>query len=419
MSSSPDAFHYTRVQQANTKAAAIGLQLAEYRAHRRQVDEYRLEMFRHLVDEDAKCRSNLYLILQQPEINLLMRPDLLGLLMNIINRLNLSKSTFPLTVGLVDRYCLKRVVRRDNYQLLGVTALWISCKNLDLKYRVPTLLDLSQYCNHHFEKKMFLDMERHILNTLEYVVNAPTFDAFIDMYIHALHQSPFLAGSRNHYGVCNDVKIVAIYICEIITFYPNVSICYTQPQYALLSVVLACLMLDVGPRFSVSAFLNHVAKAAGEPMVTEAEYSQAFGLLLHVVKAPPELLILKYFREDSRYAHLMNKLLGFTKRHLARNLEYFQTGRAPNTAHEPKKEAEPKALGITTPMYPATPVSLTMSPKAECMTRPVLAALALCYTVLPTPSTLPPEMENYKKRSFGEGPALKRTKSEKTTFYIH
>lgn len=456
MSHSPDPFHSVRVAQNSLKAAALELQLAEYRAHKGQIDEYKLDMYLHLLDLDSKTRTNLHLIQQQPEINLRMRPLLLDFLMDVINKLSLSKSTFPLTVNLIDRYCLVRIVKKQHYQLLGLTALWISCKNLDLKFRIPSLADLCKYCCHCYDKKLFLEMENHVLKSLAWLVDAPTFDSFIDMYIHTLALSPFLAGSKNPHKVCNDVKVVAIYVCELIQFYPNIYFNYTSPKIALVSVVLACLILDAGHNFTVGRFFDFVTETSGVAVVSDADYTLAFALLIKVLKCPPPSLKTKYFSEDLRFLHLMKLVVGFTWKHLAPNSAFSQTGAAPVSSHcvvvdmvTPSSRDEalhtPTSVGgLTTPkFFPATPVSLSISPKNpepnyNHEKRPSVSTLAnknaygpvpgllqvalspYVHKTLPLPNLLPADGFFGTKRSYNSsGPLVKRTKSSKAIFYIH
>lgn len=456
MSNSPDIFHNVRVSQASLNASNIKLQLSEYSAHKILVDEYKDEMYLHLLELESKTRPNLCLIQQQPEINLRMRPLLLDFLMDVINKLNLSKSTFPLTVNIVDRYCSVRIVKKQHYQLLGLTALWIACKNLDSKFRIPSLNDLCKYCCHCYDKKLFLEMENHVLKSLGWQVDTPTFDAFIDMYIHTLAVSTFLAGSRNPHKVCNDVKVIAIYICELIQFYPNIYFNYTSPKIALLSVMYACMILDVGDHdFVPSDFLRLVAATTTVDLVSNSEFNQAFALLIKVLKCPPPSLKTKYFNDGLRYLSLMKLLITFTRTHLTGGSGAGSKGSmSPNGANPPTtQQSIPtqhvsrtplQSVGTTTPKYPATPILLSISPKIadtssyDNVKRPTLTSSVSTGTytnayaghdesymkTLPLPNLLPGKEEGFfgTKRHYTatcEPPRVKRSKSiSKAVFYI-
>lgn len=464
MSNSPDVFHSVRVSHLSAKAASINVQLAEYSAHKILVDEYKDEMYAHLLALEARTRPNLYLIQQQPEINLRMRPLLLDFLMDVIHKLNLSKLTFPLTVNIVDRYCSVRIVKKQHYQLLGLTALWIACKNLDSKFRIPLLQDLCKYCCHCYDKKLFLEMENHVLKSLQWQADAPTFDAFIDMYIHTLALSAFLAGSRNPHKVCNDVKVVAIYICELVQFYPNIYFNYTSPKIALLSVMFACMIRDVGElEFVPQDFLLLVAAATDVLVVSLDEFDQAFALLIKVLKCPPPLLKAKYFNEGLRHLRLMKLLIAFTNSHLPApsapmsapaSATSSATASAPSSATastsasssvsaptsapsshttSPINRTPLQSVGTTTPKYPATPVLLTISPKFvdsghyNLQKRPALVLLVSAgpfdtyHKALPLPNLLPGKESAFgtKRPLTCEPQPVKRSKSiSKAVFYI-
>ncbi|OBA23993.1 hypothetical protein METBIDRAFT_86099 [Metschnikowia bicuspidata var. bicuspidata NRRL YB-4993] len=374
MNCSPDILHHVRVSQASLKASNINLKLAEYNAHKIQVDEYKLEIYAHLLHLDTKTKPNLQLIQQQPEINLRMRPILLDFLMDVINKLSLSKSTFPLTVNIIDRYCSVRIVKKQHYQLLGLTALWIACKNLDSKFRIPLLNDLCKYCCHCYDKKLFLEMENHVLKSFGWLVDAPTFDSFIDVYIHSLAKSRFLAGSKSPHKTCNDIKVIAIYICELIQFYPNIYFNYTLPKIAMISVVLACLILDVCKFNHINDIVEFISTL--DPVITMAEFDQAFSLLTKVLKSPPPSLKAQYFNESLRFLHLMKLVVSFTWKHLAQR---DATATRHVLKYSPRSEVTctPVASGgLTTPKYPVTPVLQSISPKNPEYERPLLIAEA-------------------------------------------
>lgn len=403
--SSPDPFHPTRVAHASLKANNLPLQLAEYNAHKVHVDEYKLDMFHHLVELETRTRPNLLLIQQQPEINLRMRPLLLDFLMDVIHKLNLSKSTFPLTVNIIDRYCLVCIVNKQHYQLLGLTALWIACKSLDSKFRVPLLADLCKYCCHCYDKKLFLEMEKHVLKLLGWCVDVPTFDALVDIYIHTLAPSAFLAGSRNPNKVCNELKVLALYVCELVLFYPNIHFNYTVPRVALVAVVLASMILERTSADDTPAVLAYVAAQTGLVLLGADEFNAAFALLIKVLKCPPPSLKTKYFSDLLRFLHLMKMLVAFTWKHL----------------HVETPRPTPHATGVTTPtLYPPTPVLSTISPKHE---RPRARAALLLEHVktLPLPNLLPAEQKSFFKRTHEPDmpEPVKRAKSCKAVFYIH
>ena len=57
-----------------------------------------------------------------------MRAILVSWLIEVHLKYGLHPETLYITVNLVDRYCERQVVARNEYQLLGVTAMLVACK---------------------------------------------------------------------------------------------------------------------------------------------------------------------------------------------------------------------------------------------------------------------------------------------------
>ncbi|KAI5964195.1 uncharacterized protein KGF55_002137 [Candida pseudojiufengensis] len=246
ISNSPDAFHQTRVVQSQIKSSNVKVQQMEHKSHNNIISEYQLDMLEHLLTIELKSLPNLLLIEQQPEIKLSMRPLLLDFLMEVITILNLSRSTFPLTVNLIDRYCSTRIVKKQHYQLLGLTSLWISCKNLDSKFKIPTLNDLRKICVDSYNKELFIEMEKHILKSLEWQINCSTFDSFVDVFLNLL----ISIGDTNSLIIKKNfqkIKISSYYLGELFQFYPNLYFNYSSSQIAILSIMssISTLVLPI------------------------------------------------------------------------------------------------------------------------------------------------------------------------------
>lgn len=278
--------------------------LGEYVAHKNQIDEYKDEMLQHLLLMERLGRPSLEQMQMQPEITLRMRPLLLDFLMDVINKLGLSKSTFPLTVNLIDRYALVRVVKKKHYQLLGLTALWVACKNLDAKTLIPRLDDLCRYCCRCYDRSMFLEMENHLLKSLDWLVDTPTVDTFVDVYIYLLSPYRFLAGSKMSHRECTTVKIVATYLCELAHFYPHIHFHFLIPQMALAAILMSSMVLRVCSNDDLPGVLTHILDESGLVFLTMPQLDHAFLLLTKVSNRPPPSLKTKYFSDDSNCLNL-------------------------------------------------------------------------------------------------------------------
>lgn len=117
----------------------------------------------------------------------------------------LLPETLYLAVNLLDRYCSRRVVYKRHYQLVGCAALLIAAKYGDRKDRVPQIKELRSMCCGLYEDEMFTQMERHVLQTLEWTIGHPTIDSFLQL---ALSEHPYDA----------EVEHMTWFICEIALF---------------------------------------------------------------------------------------------------------------------------------------------------------------------------------------------------------
>ncbi|KAI3404893.1 hypothetical protein KGF56_002309 [Candida oxycetoniae] len=244
MANSPDSFLQVRVSESQRKASHYMVQQMEHSAHKESIDEYQLDQLEHLLSVEISTLPCLALIEQQPEIRLSMRPLLLDFLLEVITILNLSRSTFPFTVNLIDRYCSTRIIKKQHYQLLGLTCLWICCKNLDSKHKVPSLDDLSKICVGGYSKGLFMEMEKHILKSLDWVVYSPTCDSFVDLFLNLLTSLDDTNAQiiKTSY---HKIKVSAYYLGELFQFYPNIYFDYTSSQVAILATMSSISQLKL------------------------------------------------------------------------------------------------------------------------------------------------------------------------------
>jgi hypothetical protein len=146
------------------------------------------------------------LIDMQREIQWFMRPYLIDFLIEAHAAFSLLPETLFLTVNLLDRYCSKRVVYKQHYQLVGCAALLIAAKYGDKKDRVPQINELNNMCCGLYDAGMFTQMEMHVLNTLDWNIGHPTVDFFTQLIV---------AEERD----TREVEHMAAYICEIALYH--------------------------------------------------------------------------------------------------------------------------------------------------------------------------------------------------------
>jgi hypothetical protein len=115
----------------------------------------------------------------QPELQWEMRPCLVDFLIEVHLQFRLRPETLYLAMNIVDRYVSRRVVYKKHYQLVGCSALWIAAKFEDAKDRVPTVQDLHTMCRGTYDESAFIQMEGHVLATIQWTVGHPTAEAWL------------------------------------------------------------------------------------------------------------------------------------------------------------------------------------------------------------------------------------------------
>jgi hypothetical protein len=186
-------------------------------------DEYLEDIMKHMRLMEVQHRSTLsYLLFAnsakdltrpvvdsidiQPELRWSMRPYLLDFLIEAHHAFQLLPGTLFLAINLLDRYCSRREVFKRHYQLVGCASLLVAAKYGERKGRVPLIKELEIMCCSLFEEQMFIEMEWHLLNTLEWSIGHPTVDSFLQ-----------IALTEGNYGV--EVEHMARYICEVALYH--------------------------------------------------------------------------------------------------------------------------------------------------------------------------------------------------------
>ncbi|CAK7208425.1 hypothetical protein SBRCBS47491_000088 [Sporothrix bragantina] len=146
-------------------------------------DEYLEDIMQHMRHMEDETLPDVNLIDMQREIQWFMRPYLIDFIVEAHAAFTLLPETLFLTVNLLDRYCSKRVVYKQHYQLVGCAALLIAAKYGDKKDRVPQINELNNMCCGLYDAGMFTQMEMHVLNTLEWNIGHPTVDFFSQLIV--------------------------------------------------------------------------------------------------------------------------------------------------------------------------------------------------------------------------------------------
>uniref|UniRef100_A0A0E0E6K7 Cyclin N-terminal domain-containing protein n=1 Tax=Oryza meridionalis TaxID=40149 RepID=A0A0E0E6K7_9ORYZ len=98
-------------------------------------------------------------------------------------KLELLDETLFLTVNIIDRFLARENVVRKKLQLVGVTAMLLACKYEEVS--VPVVEDLILICDRAYTRTDILEMERMIVNTLQFDMSVPTPYCFMRRFLKA------------------------------------------------------------------------------------------------------------------------------------------------------------------------------------------------------------------------------------------
>ncbi|GFS35828.1 cyclin B2;1 [Actinidia rufa] len=120
---------------------------------------------------------------QQLDINDKMRAILIDWLIEVHHKFELRDETLFLTVNLIDRFLAQQAAVRKKLQLVGLVAMLLACKYEEVS--VPVVDDLVFISDKAYTRKEVLEMEKLMLNTLQFNMSVPTPYVFMKRYLKA------------------------------------------------------------------------------------------------------------------------------------------------------------------------------------------------------------------------------------------
>eukprot|EP00033_Pygsuia_biforma_P005420 GCRY01005981.1.p1 GENE.GCRY01005981.1~~GCRY01005981.1.p1 ORF type:complete len:419 (+),score=75.31 GCRY01005981.1:138-1394(+) len=164
------------------------------------VSEYTQSIYNYLRKLEVQYHVPPSYISAQTDLNEKMRHILLDWLVEVHLKFRLMQETLFMTASIIDRYLSKKLVRRQELQLVGMTAMLIAAKVEEIY--APEVHDFCYISDHAYAKEDVIRMEKDILLTLKFEFSPPT-------CMHFLRRSSKAAMSdiRTH--------TLAKYICEL------------------------------------------------------------------------------------------------------------------------------------------------------------------------------------------------------------
>lgn len=181
----------------------IELSNSELLAHYTAIQEYNNEFVSTIINDSRKANPDTKLIDQQPEMPpAATRNNIVTFIYELSVLCKVTNGIFFHAVRLYDRYSSKRVVLRSQARLVVSTCLWLAAKTYggcnhiinnttvptggrfygpNPRARIPRISELVTYCGGTdiFDESMFIQMESHILDTLQWDVYEPMITNYV------------------------------------------------------------------------------------------------------------------------------------------------------------------------------------------------------------------------------------------------
>ena len=103
---------------------------------------------------------------RQKEINDKMRSILIDWIIDVHFKFGFTDETLFMTISIIDRYLSITQISRSNFQLLGITALMISCKHEEID--LPKIDDFIYITDNAYVKDEVIKMENDVLSKLNF-----------------------------------------------------------------------------------------------------------------------------------------------------------------------------------------------------------------------------------------------------------
>ena len=130
-------------------------------------------------EKENELNINSSYFLNQPEINEKMRAILIDWLIDVNNKFCFKEETLFITINIIDNYLSQKKIKRCNLQLLGVTALFIACKQNEIIFR--RLKEYAYITDNAYDINDILNMEIEILKTLNFNILFPSSLTFFEL----------------------------------------------------------------------------------------------------------------------------------------------------------------------------------------------------------------------------------------------
>lgn len=152
-------------------------------------EEYIDDILNNILKEEkeSEIKINPLYFQFQSDINGKMRAILIDWLIDVHLKFNFKQETLYITIYIIDSYLSLKKIERCNFQLLGVTALFIACKQNEILFR--KLNEYVYITDNAYTEEDIKNMENEVLHTLNFNILFPSSLTFYEILCNKLNLS--------------------------------------------------------------------------------------------------------------------------------------------------------------------------------------------------------------------------------------
>ena len=176
-------------------------------------EEYAEEIDNYLKKIETRYLPKANHMNNQKDITISMRAILIDWLVDVHIRFKLLPETLFLTVNIIDRYLSKQQVTKEYLQLVGITASIIASKYEEIY--PPEIKDYIYITNYTYIKEDVLNMEERILSTINFDLNVPSSNRFLQRF------SKFLGSPKKTVLFAQYLLELSLIDAAMLNYYPS------------------------------------------------------------------------------------------------------------------------------------------------------------------------------------------------------
>ena len=191
--------------------------------------EYAKSTYEYLNQLESRIKIDPSYFDTQTEIKPKMRSILIDWLVQVHHRFKLYQETLYLTVWVIDRYLMRKQVKKNKLQLVGVSAMLLAAKYEEIY--TPEVRDFVYITDSAYSGHEIREMEKNMFFTLDYCLGTPLCIHFLRRYSKAGEVSP-------------DMHLMSKFLMELAQT-QLISVTYPPSQLAAGAL---CLTANILPR---------------------------------------------------------------------------------------------------------------------------------------------------------------------------